>query len=190
MKGTGTAVQPAGRQPDGDAASDSLRHMWYVARQSFVTGVSVITTGGSVITTGGEMLAHGTTVSTVCLASRNPPLVSLALRTRSTGLAILKRERAFAVNTLASDQAALARHFADPHRPPGLGQLSPDMWRCRTSGGIPLLRGAIAWLECRIEQEIPAGDHEIVVARIVAATLDPGIPLVHFAGALGSDLLP
>jgi flavin reductase len=163
---------------------------WDVARRCLVTGVAVLTMGA-------DGTAHGTTVSTVTLASRRPPMLSVALRRRSAGLALLCRDGVFAVNALAADQAPLARYFADPRRTSGPGALdgpgalAPDAWQRRSPAGVPLLRGAIAWLECRVDLRVPAGDHELVVARIVAAALapgGPGGPLVNFAGALGAGL--
>jgi flavin reductase (DIM6/NTAB) family NADH-FMN oxidoreductase RutF len=145
-----------------------------------------LVTGVAVLTMGVDGTAHGTTVSTVSLASRRPPMVSVALRRRSAGLAMLCRDGVFAVNALAADQAPLARYFADPRRPPGA--LAPDAWQCRSPAGVPLLRGAIAWLECLVDLRVPAGDHELVIARIVAAAPTPGAPLVNFAGALGAGL--
>lgn len=164
------------------AVPSQARHVWDAARLALVTGVAVLTTGA-----GGQ--PHGTTVSTISLASRRPPLISVALRDTSAGLAILKRSRVFAVNTLAADQATLARYFADPRRARGFVQLPAELWYCRVADGIPLLRGAIAWWECRVEQEIPVGDHELVVARIVSVTPGIGAPLVNFAGTLGGEIL-
>jgi flavin reductase (DIM6/NTAB) family NADH-FMN oxidoreductase RutF len=44
------------------------------------------------------------------------------------------------------------------------------------------VEGASAWLDCVIDQEIPAGDHHIAVLRIVALEADPGVePLVFHA---------
>jgi flavin reductase (DIM6/NTAB) family NADH-FMN oxidoreductase RutF len=37
--------------------------------------------------------------------------------------------------------------------------------------GIPLLRGAIAWFECELESETPAGDHVLVLARVIDGQL-------------------
>jgi flavin reductase (DIM6/NTAB) family NADH-FMN oxidoreductase RutF len=174
---SGVAIGVGGRRAEPAAGPQP----WDVARRSLVTGVAVLTVGA-----GGT--AHGTTVSTVALASRRPPMVSVALRRRSAGLAMLCRDGVFAVNALAVDQAPLARYFADPRRPAGPGALAPDAWQRRSPSGVPLLRGVIAWLECLVDLRVPAGDHELVIARIAAAALAPGAPLVNFAGVLGAGV--
>jgi flavin reductase (DIM6/NTAB) family NADH-FMN oxidoreductase RutF len=153
---------------------------WSVTAR-FATGVVVVTVG-----TGNR--ARGTTVSAFSLVARTPPLVSVALRSQSSCLGQLKEEGGFAVSALAAGQAALARHFADPARRPGLRQLSPDSWLIGPAGGVPVLRGAVGWLDCQTELIVPAGDHELVIARVRAATPGPGSPLVQHGGELIDDL--
>jgi 3-hydroxy-9,10-secoandrosta-1,3,5(10)-triene-9,17-dione monooxygenase reductase component len=54
--------------------------------------------------------------------------------------------------------------------------------------GVPLLRDALASLDCEIVTEHPAGDHWIVVGRVDALRGSPiSQPLVFFAGAFGAS---
>jgi flavin reductase (DIM6/NTAB) family NADH-FMN oxidoreductase RutF len=163
----------------GTSSAETVRSV--TAR--FATGVVVITVG-----TGDR--ARGVTVSAFSAVARRPPLVSVALRESSACLAPLKEDGAFAVSALAAEQGKLARHFADPLRKPGLSQLSPDSWLIGPAGSIPVLRGAVGWLDCQIELVIPAGDHELIIAQVRVATPGPGLPLVQCAGALRDDLSP
>ena len=48
--------------------------------------------------------------------------------------------------------------------------------------GVPLIPGVLAAIECAVEQRIPAGDHDIFVARMVDAQVAEGEPLIHFRG--------
>jgi flavin reductase (DIM6/NTAB) family NADH-FMN oxidoreductase RutF len=49
-----------------------------------------------------------------------------------------------------------------------------------------MLDGALAWLECTIEAEHPAGDHFIVVARVEHLDAhEEGGPLIFFRGEYG-----
>ena len=83
------------------------------------------------------------------------------------------------VNVLAEGQGALARTFSQVgiDRFAGLDYtLSP--------AGAPLLLGALAWLDCEIDAEHLAGDHSIVVARVLAAeVIEDRRPLLYFRGA-------
>ncbi|GAB2819344.1 flavin reductase family protein [Streptomyces daliensis] len=155
------------------APSDSAR----AAMRSFVTGVSVLTCG-----TAEEV--EGVTVSTLSVIPGEPPMVCAALRGGSRGLYALLHAQTFVANGLAADQEPLARHFAQRRRPRGLGQLPPESWTARAPEEVPRLSGAVAWLECRPETAVPAGDHELIVARVLSAVHTSGAPLVNFAGVL------
>jgi flavin reductase (DIM6/NTAB) family NADH-FMN oxidoreductase RutF len=145
----------------------------------FVTGVAVALAGS-------PEQAHGVTVSTLSLVSHRPPMVALALRTGRRSAAALHRAGGFAVSVLAADQSWLAHYFAAGSRGPGMGELGAGHWRPGAHG--PLLSGAIGWLECRLEQVVPTGDHQLLLARVLAADTRPGTPLVNFAGRLHAGM--
>jgi flavin reductase (DIM6/NTAB) family NADH-FMN oxidoreductase RutF len=68
----------------------------------------------------------------------------------------------FSVNVLSSGQSALAAHFGQPST---IDKLNSVAWRASTNG-MPLLDDAMAWFECRVEGELPAGDHCIITGRV------------------------
>lgn len=162
------AVWPEGSRAAGARATT----------RQFATGVSVLTCGE------GER-AHGVTVSTVALASMKPPMVSVALRRGSRGLGALLATKGFVVNALSDRQEPVALHFARPDRGEGLAAPGPAVWDGWSTDGVPLVAGAVGWLECRMERTVPAGDHELVLARVTGARLGTAmVPLLNFAGAL------
>lgn len=58
-------------------------------------------------------------------------------------------------------------------------------WRASNVGEI-LLDGACAWLDCSIERELPAGDHDIVLLRVHDLHADRTVePLVFHRSAFG-----
>ncbi|MEU7476318.1 flavin reductase family protein [Lentzea sp. NPDC042327] len=129
------------------------------------------TNGVAVLSCGTGPSVHGVTVSTLALASVDPPMVSFALRSGSRGLAALLAAGRFAVNRLAEGQADLARYFASATR--GRGQ--PEVWREGTE--VPLLADAAGWLECTVDRVVPTGDHVLVLGRVLRAELGAGAPL-------------
>ncbi|MCX7891235.1 MAG: flavin reductase family protein [Burkholderiales bacterium] len=105
---------------------------------AFPTGVTVVTT----LAPGGEPV--GITVNSFASLSLEPPLVLWALNVRSPKLAIFDRAERFAVNVLAEDQVELSRRFASRDPDPFAGvPTRPGL------GGIPLLAGVIAHIQCR-----------------------------------------
>lgn len=172
MTAVGTRTRSAA-WPEGSRAAGAR-----ATTRQFATGVSVLTCGEGEHT-------HGVTVSTVALASMKPPMVSVALRRGSRGLGALLAAKGFVVNALSDRQEILARHFARPDRGEGLAAPGPAVWDGWTADGVPLVAGAVGWLECRLERTVAAGDHELLLARVTDARLGTAlVPLLNFAGAL------
>jgi len=46
--------------------------------------------------------------------------------------------------------------------------------------GLPVVDGAVAWVECQVHSRQPGGDHEIVVGAVTAVGRGGGEPLVHW----------
>ena len=153
----------------GGVASGRLRHVL----GHFVTGVTVVTT----MSDDGPV---GMTVNSFTSVSLDPPLVLFCAAERSsTGRRVLEAG-AFAVNILGREQEDLCRRFARPvpDRFAGIEiELGPT--------GSPILRDALASLDCRLADHMPSGDHVIVVGRVVEAGVRrDGEPLTFYKGTL------
>ena len=117
------------------------------------------------------------TANSFSSVSLRPPLISVCVdREAEMHDAILKVSE-FVVNILSSPQEALARRFADQHedRFDGIGY-------SLNAEGLILLDGALAHVECVRQAEYPAGDHTIVVARVVGGATADGRPLLYYRG--------
>ena len=117
-------------------------------------------------------VAHGEarnafTAAWVMQASYDPLLLALSVNPENSSYALLKERRAFSVNVLKKGQLDLAAHFG---RSDGSDKLVSTQW---TTGrfGLPLLCEALAWFECRVVSEHPAGDHRLVLGRVVDGKL-------------------
>ncbi|MGW4638806.1 flavin reductase family protein [Sphaerisporangium sp. NPDC004334] len=124
---------------------------------------------------------RGLAVNSFTSVSLDPPLVSFCVSTASTTWPRMKAAPTLCVNVLSERQEHVSRRLAARVSDKFTG-LS---WRPSPGGG-PLFEGALAWLDCAIESEHPAGDHIIVVARVLAldAHADHG-PLLFFRGDYG-----
>ena len=138
---------------------------------TFVTGVTVVTT------TDDEGGFHGVTANSFSSVSLDPPLVlwSQAVKSHSHP-AFFKAER-FAVNILAEDQIELSKRFAKSS-PEKFAGIDVDIG----SGGVPLLRGCSARLQCRVVSRVPGGDHTIYVGEVHAIDRAERKPLVFGNG--------
>ena len=110
--------------------------------------------------------------------SLTPPLVLFCpSRTSSTWPAI-ERAGHFCVNVLTDGQQDLARRFGTS----GGDKFAGVPWSA-SPGGSPVLDGALTWVECTVEAVHEAGDHYIVVGRVLdLAVHDAENPLLFFEG--------
>lgn len=117
-------------------------------------------------------VAHGEvrnafTAAFVMQASYNPLLLALSINPNHSSYGLLKQSGAYSVNVLKKGQLELAAHFGGPA---GTGKLASVEW---TPGrtGVPLLHQALAWFECQVADEHPAGDHVIVLGKVIDGRL-------------------
>ena len=92
-------------------------------------------------------------------------------------LDFLNKNRCFAVNILRVDHEELSRRFAAP----GPKDFS-DLDVTTAATGSPILVDNVAFLDCRVYDVLPGGDHDIFVGEIVAGDYRGGDPLLYFAG--------
>jgi flavin reductase (DIM6/NTAB) family NADH-FMN oxidoreductase RutF len=149
---------------------DELR----AAMRRFPSGVAVVTAAA-----GGARV--GVTVGSLVSLSLEPPLVGISIGVHSASHLLLREAGRFVVNVLAGDQERLAWHFAA-----GVPPLALWQGVATRQGELPepLLDGALAWLECRVEAEHPVGDHALFVASVLSTELGreaPGLVYVHGA---------
>ncbi len=121
----------------------------------FATGVSVITGQGP----GGP---GGMTANAVCSLSLEPLLLLVCFENSARTLPIVRDDRRFAVNVLASDQRPLSRVFASKRTE--AAKFEAVAYELRD--GLPILAGALAWLACDLRELVPAGDHTIAIGAV------------------------
>ncbi|GCE12777.1 flavin reductase family protein [Tengunoibacter tsumagoiensis] len=132
--------------------------------------------GVTVITTQHQQQLHGTTVSSFCSLSLDPPLVLVGIDLKANIHDLIVESGVFGINILSEEGEALSRHFA---------RRSPDKFVGvnYTSGllGVPLLEDVVATLECRVAARYPGGDHAIFVGEVAALTTrSQAQPLLYY----------
>lgn len=144
------------------------------ALRRFATGVTVVTVDHD-----GEL--HGMTASSFASVSLEPPLILVCLDRTSRTRALILEKGSFAVNVLADDQETVSRSFSRR----GMKPFDELPHRAGATGN-PLLDGAIAWIECRLDQMVEAGDHDIFVGEVLASQDHEGTPLLYYDQAYRS----
>ncbi|HLJ94332.1 MAG TPA: flavin reductase family protein [Gemmataceae bacterium] len=107
-----------------------------------------------------------------------PPLISVALQRDRPIIAWLTQGAAFTLNILDDGQTDMVAHFGRGFTLEESAFAGLDIERPPTGG--PVLRKALAYLECRVTSRCPAGDHELLLAEVLAGrVLNEGQPMVH-----------
>ncbi|WP_405915058.1 flavin reductase [Streptomyces sp. NBC_00728] len=147
--------------------------------------------GVGIVTTAGEAGRHGMTASSFSSVSLDPPLVLVCVDRRLRSHELLARNGVFAVNVLGRDHIGLGRRFAGME-PEVSDRFAEGDWLPGATGS-PVLTDAAAWVDCRVRNAYPGGDHTIFVGDVVAAGV-PRItsPLLFHSRAWGqlADPLP
>lgn len=138
----------------------------------FTTGVAVV-----VAQAGEEPL--GMTVNAVSSVSLDPMLMLFCPGKQSRLAAHLGELKGFTINILRHDQQALSTYFAGSWH-----EGTPPPFRLVPSRSAPRLEGCLACLDCTMHQVIEAGDHWLVLGRVVEMHTGvlPHRPLVFYSG--------
>ncbi|MCA9960715.1 MAG: flavin reductase family protein [Chloroflexota bacterium] len=144
------------------------------ALRHYPAGVTIVT-----IKTTTDEKPHGLTVSAFTSLSPEPPLIMVAIDNRGTGHEMMQKEgTVFAVNILPQDKMDLSNRFAwvkDDDR------FADGDWGTAVTGA-PILNDALAWLDCTMYAQFPAGTHTIYVGHVQASAVPrpDDLPLLYW----------
>jgi flavin reductase (DIM6/NTAB) family NADH-FMN oxidoreductase RutF len=144
---------------DSEASPDEFRS----AMRHLAGGVSVITAGR------GKDIS-GMTVTSVSSLSVDPPTLIVSVNRESSSWPLLRRYGFFGVNILTADQVDIAERFAGKDGLKGVVRFDGAQWFTRASG-VPLLTGALAAIDCEVEDVVERHSHVIVIGRVLDVQL-------------------
>lgn len=120
----------------------------------------------------------GFTCQSFYSVSLQPPLVSFSVMATSTTFPRVQASGSFLVNILAENQREISDKFARS----GTDKWAGVSWT-KSPNGLPRIAGAVAWIECEIAEKYPAGDHFIVLGRVLGLACGPSAapaPLIFY----------
>lgn len=139
---------------------------------AFVTGVTVVTTLDR------EGAPRGFTANSFSSVSLDPPLVLVCVAKTASSCPVFSAARGYAVNVLAEGQREVSGTFASR----SADKFSAVGWR-RERTGSPILEGVAAWFDCELHDTVDAGDHVILLGRVLAFDHTPASPLGYCRGS-------
>ncbi len=120
----------------------------------------------------------GLSVGTFVPVSLAPALVGFFVDRKSTSWPPISAGGAFCVSVLGAHQAQLSRQFAISNS----DKFAGVTWRAAPSGH-PVIEGSVAWIDCDLGGETPAGDHVFVLGKVLDLDVETGAtPLLHHRG--------
>jgi len=140
----------------------------------FATGVTVVTT------VWGDAM-HGMTANSFTSVSLDPTLILISVENTAYLHELLPLSKIFAVSILSAEQEHLSRFFATAgHR--GQGEFDGIETK-HAETGAPIIAGAMGYLDCRVVDAMPAGDHTVYLGEVVAMGVDAvAKPLIFYRG--------
>lgn len=152
--------------PDGPAA---LPLPAGVSHAEFRTAMRQVASSVAVVTGMDGDARNGLTATSVCPVAVTPPTLLVCVNEEASALPLITASGAFAVNFLSEDQHPLARLFSTAK----LGadaRFAHGRWHALETGA-PVLDGAVASFDCRLEECIRYASHSLLLGRVVATAI-------------------
>ena len=138
---------------------------------SFPTGVTVV----SCLDKDNNPL--GFTANSFTSVSLDPQLISICIDKESFNIDTFSITEHFAVSILSESQQSISTTFATPNEE----RFKDIDWRSEDTGS-PIISNAVAWFDCKTEQVVDAGDHLILIGKIISFDSSPKTPLMYLRG--------
>ena len=138
----------------------------------FATGVTVVTTRQP------DGTPRGFTANSFTSVSLDPPLLLVCIGKAALSCETFAQCDHFAVNILADDQKEISGLFASQSS----DKFDIADWHSDPQN-MPVMDGALASLSCASHRLVDAGDHLILIGRVLNFETDDGAPLGYYSGA-------
>ena len=137
-----------------------------VSSGDFRSAMRRLAGGVSVITAGRGTDIGGMTVTSVSSLSVDPPSLIVSINRSASSWPLLKRYGFFGVNILNAAKLGIEGRFTGKPGLKGADRFAGAKWVTRASG-VPLLSGALAAIECEIEEIIERHSHAVIIGRVL-----------------------
>lgn len=135
--------------------------------------------GVTIVTTRDGDKVYGLTVSSFSSLSFEPLMVLVCINNTNSFLELAERSGVFGVSILAQGQDEISNAFAASGREPV--DSYDEFGTTSLVTGSPLIEGAAAHLDCELDHSVEAGDHTIVIGKVVGVTASTEQePLIYY----------
>ncbi len=124
-----------------------------------------ITHGVYIVTAQANGKKNGMTAAWISQVSFKPPLIMAAIAPARFTHGLIKASGYFALNTLSEDQIELAKYFGT-HSGKQVDKMA-NIAYFESGKGCPILKEAMAYLECKLVNAFEAGDHTLFIGQVI-----------------------
>jgi flavin reductase len=153
----------------GSGSVPASSEAFKAAMRRFATGVAVVTTTH-------EGRIHGFTANAFASVTADPPTVLICVNRSARAHPLISGSQRFCVNILALEQRRIAETFSG-------GEPSSRFlgiaYRIGPSGS-PILEGNLAYVDCKLGEELTSGTHTIFLGSVLEAGERDGEPLGYY----------
>jgi flavin reductase (DIM6/NTAB) family NADH-FMN oxidoreductase RutF len=123
--------------------------------------IGQMTYGAYVVAARSQGVTRAYTSTWTYQLSFDEPVMAISISPKHDTYPLIEREGWFTASILAGDQIEAAQYFSYPgHRFRHLGDYLEDVQ------GVPVVRGCVGWLLCRVVEGVPVRDHTLFVAEV------------------------
>jgi len=137
-----------------------------------------IPSGVAILTTSFEDKPSAMLASWFQQAGFEPPMVSVAVKKGRAVEEVIQSSEQFVLNILHTGQKDMLGHFGKgfaPGEDPFQGIATE-----KQQTGVPILKNALCFLECKLRHVYESGDHHLFIGEIInAGNEEEGQPMVH-----------
>lgn len=141
---------------------------------NYPTGVTIVSTIND------EGIPVGLTVNSFASVSLNPPLILWSIDHGSSSLETFTTGNKFAVHILAADQVETAKDFSSSKGE----KFNQCLWN-KSKHDLPIIEDVFSVLQCELYQTVEAGDHTILIGKVLDISIEDKEPMLHHRRKLG-----
>jgi flavin reductase ActVB len=154
--------------------------------QAFRQAMSHLAATVVMVTTRVDGKPWALTISACCSVSADPPMVLISLGSRTVSARAIAEHGHFGVSILGQHQVEAARAGALPGAPKFAERFCrPEEVDGEPAAGslrTPVLKGAVAHLDCEVERIVEVADHTVFFAEVRDVVLSLGVPPLIYWG--------
>ncbi len=154
--------------------TEAKEQLFKEALGNYPTGVTIVTTMNE------EGIPFGLTVNSFASVSLDPALILWSIDHSSLSLEAFTKGKKFAVHILAADQVETAKIFAFSKDE----KFSQCSWQ-KSDYGLPIVKGAFSVFQCEVYQKVKAGDHTILIGKVLDIEIEDRDPMLYHRRKFG-----